>query len=75
MAYELIDGLFQTKALRIAPEDKPFWYTSGKLGPFYVNTHFLYGSEEKAVHLLEVIDAKKEYDIILKYKKIFWMNR
>lgn len=59
MAYELIDGLFQTKALRIAPEDKPFWYTSGKLGPFYVNTHFLYGSEEKAVHLLEVIDAKK----------------
>ena len=60
MAYELIDGLFQTKALRIAPEDKPFWYTSGKLGPFYVNTHFLYGSEEKAVHLLEVIDAKKD---------------
>lgn len=55
----LIQGLFATKAVRVCPQDKPFWYTSGKIGPYYVNTHFLYGSEEKANDLLQLIDAQK----------------
>lgn len=59
MYNRLVEGLFATKALRISPENQPFWYTSGKLGPFYINTHFLYGSEEKATRLLQRIDVLK----------------
>ena len=49
--------LFETSAIRVCPPNKPFWYTSGRIGPFYVNTHFLYGSEEKASALLKHIDG------------------
>lgn len=56
MNQPLVDALFQTHALRICPDDQPFWYTSGKLGPFYINTHFLYGSEAEAVQLLSAIE-------------------
>ncbi|NLX64671.1 MAG: orotate phosphoribosyltransferase [Clostridiaceae bacterium] len=52
----LIDCLFQTNAIRVCPKDKPFWYTSGKIGPYYVNTHFLFGSEKKANAFLADID-------------------
>ena len=52
----LINWLFATGALRAAPSDQPFWYTSGTLGPYYINTHFLYGSEEAARFLLGQID-------------------
>lgn len=54
---KLIQWLFATNALRVAPADQPFWYTSGTLGPYYINTHFLYGSEEEAVALLDLIDG------------------
>jgi len=53
----LINWLFETQAFRVCPENKPFWYTSGTIGPYYVNTHFLYGSEVKAVELLNFIDS------------------
>jgi orotate phosphoribosyltransferase len=56
----LAKWLFETKALRVCPENKPFWYTSGTIGPYYINTHFLYGSEEKANELLKTIDILKE---------------
>ena len=52
----LINSLFQTKAFRPCENNTPFWYTSGKIGPYYINTHFLYGNEEKAVSLLALID-------------------
>lgn len=48
--------LFKTNAVRVAPADKPFWYTSGKLGPFYINTHFLSRDEETANGILKVIE-------------------
>lgn len=57
---KLITWLFKTDAVRVCPENKPFWYTSSKIGPYYINTHFLYGSEEKANNLLKVIDVCKE---------------
>lgn len=57
---QLITWLFTTNAVRVCPENKPFWYTSSKIGPYYINTHFLYGSEEKANNLLKVIDVCKE---------------
>lgn len=56
----LIKSIFETKAIRVCPSNKPFWYTSGKIGPYYINTHFLYGSEEKANSLLKLIDSVKE---------------
>ena len=57
---KLVNWLFETKAFRVSPESKPFWYTSGTIGPYYINTHFLYGSEEKANELLEKIDDSKK---------------
>ena len=49
--------LFQTNAIKVCEENKPFWYTSGKIGPYFVNTHFIYGSEKDAVELLEFINS------------------
>ncbi len=57
---KLVSWLFETEALRVCPQDKPFWYTSGAIGPYYINTHFLYGSEEKANNLLKIIDEVKK---------------
>ncbi|TYQ18212.1 UNVERIFIED_CONTAM: hypothetical protein Cloal_0633 [Acetivibrio alkalicellulosi] len=56
----ILTGLFETGALKISSHDKPFWYTSGTIGPYYINTHFLYGNEEKAKDLLNFIDLEKE---------------
>ena len=56
---ELIKLLFKTNAIKVCPSNKPFWYTSGTLGPYYINTHYLYGSEEKACKLLDFIDKSK----------------
>ena len=43
MENPIVSWLFETDAVRVCPEGQPFWYTSGKLGPFYINTQFLYG--------------------------------
>lgn len=56
---EMIKLLFKTNAIRICQPDNPFWYTSGTIGPYYINTHFLYGSEGKANKLLASIDELK----------------
>lgn len=57
---KLITWLFETDAIRVCEDNKPFWYTSGAIGPYYINTHFLYGSEQKANSLLKLIDETKE---------------
>ncbi|HHV59991.1 MAG TPA: orotate phosphoribosyltransferase [Clostridiaceae bacterium] len=62
---KLVSMLFGTSAIRVCPENKPFWYTSGTIGPYYVNTHFLYGSEEKANELLAYIDKNKSSKLAL----------
>lgn len=56
----LMSYLFETNAVKVCPKDNPFWYTSGKIGPYFINTHFLYGSEADAVDLLNFIDTKKD---------------
>jgi orotate phosphoribosyltransferase len=56
----LLHQLFQTDALKVSPWDKPFWYTSGTIGPYYINTHFLYGNEKKASELLNFINNTKD---------------
>ncbi len=53
---KIINWLFATKALQVARADQPFWYTSGLFGPYYINTHYLYGSKEAAQELLLLID-------------------
>jgi orotate phosphoribosyltransferase len=53
----LFDLLLSTQALELAPRLEPFWYTSGTVGPFYLNAHFLYGNRQKAEELLAFIDA------------------
>jgi len=53
---DLMSYLFETNAIRFCEENKPFWYTSGKIGPYFINTHFVYGSEEEANNLLSFID-------------------
>lgn len=52
--------LFETEAIKVAAPSSPFWYTSGKIGPYFINTHFLYGSQKSAVELLDLIDSLSE---------------
>ena len=53
---DLMSYLFETNAIRFCEENEPFWYTSGKIGPYFINTHFVYGNEKDAVELLAFID-------------------
>ena len=53
---DIMSYLFKTNAIRFCKENKPFWYTSGKIGPYFINTHFVYGSEKEATSLLSFID-------------------
>lgn len=56
---KLVELLFKTEAFQVCPEGQPFWYTSGTIGPYFVNTHYLYGSKEKAEKLLNFIEQVK----------------
>ena len=53
---DIMSYLFETKAVKFCEESKPFWYTSGKIGPYFINTHFLYGNEQMATEFLSFID-------------------
>ncbi len=64
MENPIIDALFATKAIRVCEPDTPFWYTSGTLGPFYINTHFLFGSEGESADLLLLIEEAAYSDRI-----------
>ena len=67
---DIMSYLFKTNAVRFCPENKPFWYTSGKIGPYFINTHFVYGSEEEATSLLKFIDEALSDKMTLP-KKVF----
>ena len=66
----LVNYLFETNAIRFCEENKPFWYTSGKIGPYFINTHFVYGSEKDATKLLSFIDESLSDKMTLP-KKVF----
>ena len=57
--------LFETNAVKVCHGDKPFWYTSGKIGPYFINTHFVYGSEQDAADFLSFIDDNKDDKLAL----------
>ena len=59
MSFDLLSALMETQALRVASEGQVFWYTSGTVGPYYVNTENLYGGPDAAGELLSFIDAEK----------------
>jgi len=63
--------LFKTHAIKVAPESTPFWYTSGKLGPFYCNTHFLLKDEDSAVSMLKSIEEAIAKSKVTAPKEIF----
>ena len=67
---DLMSYLFETNAIRFCEENKPFWYTSGKIGPYFINTHFVYGNEKDAVELLSFIDDSLSDKLTLP-KKVF----
>ena len=71
MANQITEDLFKTTAIRVAPADTPFWYTSGKLGPFFINTHFLAKDEGTAAGLLKLIEEAISNDRDTAPKKIF----
>ncbi len=71
MSNKINEDLFKTNAVRVAPEQTPFWYTSGRLGPFYINTHFIVKDEENAVRLLKNIEEYIAEDKLTAPKKIF----
>ena len=56
----IMSYLFETNAVKICPDEKPFWYTSGKIGPYFINAQFLYGSETEANQFLNFIDEQLE---------------
>ena len=62
MENPIVGWLFDTDAVRVCPEGQPFWYASGKLGPFYINTHFLFGGEAQANRLLAAIEEETARD-------------
>lgn len=74
MDKELVSLLFDTNAFKVAPENEPFWYTSGKLGPYFINVDYLYGSKEDSQNLLNDIDnmlinnSKEEIPYLLNEK-------
>lgn len=55
---KLMSLLFETNAFKVAEENNPFWYTSGKIGPYFINSEYLYGSESDSKELLEFIDSE-----------------
>lgn len=57
---KLMSLLFETKAFKVSDENNPFWYTSGKIGPYFINADYLYGSEEDSKNLLSFIDNELE---------------
>lgn len=71
MDEELVSLLFETNAFKVAEAGNPFWYTSGKLGPYFINVDYLYGSAEDSAKLLEKIDnllinsSKEEIPLLL----------
>ena len=56
----ILNYLFETNAIKFCKENEPFWYTSGKIGPYFFNSQFVYGSEEKSNEFLNYITGELE---------------
>ena len=56
----ILNYLFETKAIKFCKENEPFWLTSGKISPYFFNSQFVYGSEEESNELLNFITKELE---------------
>jgi orotate phosphoribosyltransferase len=59
---DIVDALIESEALKISPPGELFFYTSGTVGPYYINTHFLYGGPEPAGDLQERVSVQLDED-------------
>ena len=57
---DIMNLLFETHAFKVSDENNPFWYTSGKIGPYFINADYLYGSEDDSKELLSFINDQLE---------------
>ncbi len=64
----IVSSLFRTNAIEVCEAGKPFFYTSGKFGPYYINTHYLFGSKRDAEDLLSVMDNETQDKMALPLK-------
>ena len=51
----ILSYLFETNAIKFCKENEPFWYTSGKIGPYFFNSQYVYGGEEESTEFLNYI--------------------
>jgi orotate phosphoribosyltransferase len=51
----ILSYLFETNAIKFCKENEPFWYTSGKIGPYFFNSQYVYGGEKESAEFLEYI--------------------
>lgn len=51
----ILSYLFETNAIKFCKENEPFWYTSGKIGPYFFNAQYVYGSEKESTDFLNYI--------------------
>ena len=48
----ILSYLFETNAIKFCKENEPFWYTSGKIGPYFFNSQYVYGGEKDSTEFL-----------------------
>lgn len=51
----ILSYLFETNAIKFCKENEPFWYTSGKIGPYFFNAQYVYGGEAESAEFLNYI--------------------
>lgn len=51
----ILSYLFETNAIKFCKENEPFWYTSGKIGPYFFNAQYVYGGEKDSSEFLNYI--------------------
>ena len=51
----ILNYLFETNAIKFCKANEPFWYTSGKIGPYFFNAQYVYGGEEESSEFLNYI--------------------
>ena len=51
----ILSYLFETNAIKFCKENEPFWYTSGKIGPYFFNRQYVYGGEKDSTEFLNYI--------------------
>ena len=57
---DILSHLFETNAIKFCKENEPFWYTSGKIGPYFFNSQYVYGGEEESTKFLNYITEELE---------------